>query len=177
MQSGNKKNGGNKVIALVGCASNWQRDLDSLGELGASFDVMAIGLDCPYKGNVKYFATYHIADIPLYQIKRGREGLNTDYKIIAHKSDKKNHVDAVFEYQSPSGSSALLGVFASLEFGYDKIVLCGCPLEGANAKKHPYSVFRKGWQVHKNEVIGKVKSMSGWTAEFLGKPTREWLNE
>lgn len=165
------------VITLCGCAPSWEKDLNRLSEMVVDFHVMSIGVSCPYEGYVKYFATYHIKDIPEYKIKRTRLGFNIDYKIISHRNELKYPVDFVFEYKPPSGSSALLGAIAAMSFGYKKIVLCGCPLEGVNPKQSSYAMFRKGWTVHKNEVIGKVKSMSGWTKELLGEPTREWLKE
>jgi hypothetical protein len=140
------------------------------------FDIMAIGMSCPYEGYIKYFATYHIKDIPEYKIKREQSGLNTDYKIISHVNEKKYPVDFVFPFKPPSGSSALLGAFAAMSFTYKKIILCGCPLEGVNSKQSSYTIFRKGWLHHKNEVIPYCRSMSGWTKELLGEPTQEWLS-
>lgn len=45
--------------------------------------------------------------------------------------------------------------------GYDEVVLAGCPLTGS------YAYFRSGWEVYAEHLAGRVRSMSGWTKEFL----------
>jgi len=165
----------NNVIVLIGCAPCWDNDLNRFKEFGISFDIGAIGLDCPYEGEIKYFFTYHPDDIQLNNEKRKKRGLSLDYTIISHVFDKNHMVSQTEPWESPSGSSAMLGTLFSMRIGYKKIILCGCPLEGNNDKGFSYKPFRKGWETRKEKVINKVKSMSGWTAEFLGKPEEDWL--
>jgi len=177
----------NKVALIVGCAPCWEDDLNQFKTICSEFDVFAIGLDCPYKEEIKYFVTYHIEDIEAY--KRKRTG---DYKIISHTNDfikysrerrKKpewanTNVDIVYPHQAPSGSSSLLGTKAALfKLGYNKVVLIGCPMDTGSIenKAKSYSVFRKGWLYFKSDLVGKVKSMSGWTKELLGEPTKGWV--
>ena len=177
----------NKVALIVGCAPCWGDDLNQFKTICSEFDVFAIGLDCPYKEEIKYFVTYHIEDIEAY--KRKRTG---DYKIISHTNDfikysrerrKKpewanTNVDIVYPHQAPSGSSSLLGTKAALfKLGYNKVVLIGCPMDTGSIenKAKSYSVFRKGWLYFKSDLVGKVKSMSGWTKELLGEPTKGWV--
>ena len=179
----------NKVALIVGCAPCWEDDLNRFKTICSEFDVFAIGLDCPYKEEIKYFVTYHIEDIEAY--KRKKTG---DYKIISHTNDfikysrerrKKpkwanTTVDIVYPHEKPSGSSSLLGAKAALfKLGYDKVVLVGCPMDVGNVenKKKSYTVFQKGWLYFKKDLIGKVKSMSGWTKDLLGEPTKEWIEE
>lgn len=165
----------NSAIVLIGCAPCWDNDLNRFKEFGVSFDIGAIGLDCPYEGSIKYFFTYHPNDIDLYNKKRYQKKLSLDYTIISHVFDKEHIVSQIEPWESPSGSSAMLGTLFSLRAGYEKIILCGCPLEGNNDKGFSYKPFRKGWVARKDKVLNKVKSMSGWTAEFLGKPKEDWL--
>jgi hypothetical protein len=164
-------------IVIMGCAPNWKDDLDKFKLICSDFDVLAVGLDCSYDGRIDYFATYHVEDIPLYHINRFKGNQNTDYKVISHVDSDiaKSHIDIVYPYEPPSGSSSLLGALASKSLGYKKIVLCGCPLEGLNKKKQPYISFQKGWTAKFTQVKGNVKSMSGWTRELLGEPSKEWL--
>lgn len=165
----------NKVIAIIGRAPCWWADLGNLLLMIPEVGIMTIGKDCEYQGHVDYFATYHPADIPLYKAKRNLAGQNTDYKIVCHVSEEKRPADLVFRYEHPSGSSALLGTQAAIFSGYEKVVLCGCPLEGVNEQNYSYSSFQKGWIKHKAGLGNKVRSMSGWTAKFLGIPNKEWL--
>jgi hypothetical protein len=128
-----------------------------------------------YPWPIKYVATYHPEDIPGIQERRRQSGGNTDYKIISHLP--KEGVDiCIPEYWAPSGSSSLLGAQAGLEMGYDRIVLCGCPLTGNAPGGNPYEAFRPGWESRKETLLGKVKSMSGWTRELLGAPDEQWLS-
>ncbi len=183
----------NKVMVIIGAASGWLVDLRGLQNICKNFDVTAIGLDCAYYDHIDYFATYHIEDIKPYYRKRKNLGLNLDYKVVSHTDDyiKYNkektfrkldleglRVDIVIPYKKPSGSSALLGVFLALKLGYEKIVLCGCPMQGIIVKTNSkYDLFQKGWIPNKDMVMNKVKSMSGWTKEFLGEPTKEWIED
>lgn len=178
-----------KAVAVIGCSPDWEADFNKLKEICSNLIIVAVGLDCPYKGRVDYFATLHIEDIIVYYDKRQKEGLNTDYKVIAHTNDfikyEKEHrkkvaynrikIDIVCPYEPPSGSSALLATNAMIKEGFDKIVLCGCPLEGMNKTKQSYVQFQKGWKKHRALLGDKVRSMSGWTRELLGEPNLEWI--
>jgi hypothetical protein len=59
--------------------------------------------------------------------------------------------------------------------GYEKIIVCGCPLIGKNDKDYDYANFQKGWTAKFNEIKHKARSMSGWTKDLLGAPTKEWI--
>ena len=86
------------------------------------------------------------------------------------------------------GSTALFAVLVSIEIGYKKIILAGCPLD---TEGHWY------WEPDTPETLGpiwqctdimawidfkeqqeakNVKSMSGYTAKILGKAKERWLN-
>jgi hypothetical protein len=140
-------------------------------------DYMAIGLDAvdKYPHHIKYFATYHSEDILPAKERRRAIGGNDDYLVISHEA--KDTVGMVVPYKPPSGSSALLGVQAAIILGYDKIVLCGCPLIGKSPKNNKYEDFHQGWEATDKGILSKVRSMSGWTRELLGEPTEEWLRE
>lgn len=80
------------------------------------------------------------------------------------------------------GSSGLIGVFVALHERATKVVLAGIPMsaeyghydqEGDWKEAEHY---RKQWLKVLPTLQGKVKSMSGWTQELLGAPTREWLD-
>jgi len=73
-----------KIAAIIGCASCWENDLNQFKSICNDFDVFAIGLDCPYKGDIKYFVTYHVEDIEPYRRKRIDGNLSCNYKVIAH---------------------------------------------------------------------------------------------
>ncbi len=69
------------------------------------------------------------------------------------------------------GSSALQAVYLALnKWGYDRVVLCGVPLTGANNEGLKYGRFVEAWENVLPEIKGKVFSMSGNTKKLLGGP-------
>ena len=166
----------NKHLFIVGSANNATEDVECfLKQFPIDCRYMSVGLDaCKLPYIWSYIATYHPEeDIKglLSIMKKQSE----PYQIIGHK--QVPYVDIVVPFEKPSGSSALLGSLAAIQMGFNKIILCGCPLQGVNDKKSPYEQFHKGWEAKADEVKPFVRSMSGWTAEFLGKPTIEWMNQ
>ena len=174
-----------RVLVIFGAAPNTVEDFESLIAMGfRDYDVLAVGIDAlsNLKNEyIRYFATYHPMDLASVRFERDQMKRNVDFKIISHKPypDKEHSIVGIIIpidlQKEPSGSSALLGVLGAMKEGYEKMVLCGCPLTGKNTKEQPYSVFRTGWLFHEKAVLGKVKSMSGWTKEILGSPDKEWL--
>jgi hypothetical protein len=141
-----------------------------------SYDFMAIGMDAVdrYRWPIRWCATYHPVEIP--EIRRRREAIggNADFKIISH--ERRDDVDIfIADWWQPSGSSSLLGVQTAIRLGYTRIILAGCPLIGKNAQNGSYENFRKGWEARAFDLGDRVRSMSGWTLDFLGAPTEEWL--
>lgn len=80
-----------------------------------------------------------------------------------------------------AGSSGLFGAKVALEQGFNKVVVCGVPLVAEHnhiQRKRHWSAahaFRSGWKRNHKNLKDAVRSMSGWTKEFLGAPTPEWL--
>jgi len=157
--------------------------LYSYGDNPTACDYMLIGLDSVEKipWPAKYFATYHPSDIEPAMERRKQYGGNINFeKIIAHQQHHNNAtgrdlVDLIIPCEPPTGSSALLGVLAGIRMGYEKIIVCGCPLIGVNDKNYDYANFQKGWTAKLNEIKNVTRSMSGWTRDLLGVPTKEWL--
>lgn len=167
---------GQNYLIIAGAAPNLHVDIAAVPRSGCcDYDFMAIGFDVVDKlaWPILYMATYHPEDIPEARARRERFGGNTDYQVIS--MEKKEGVDIVIPFKPPSGSSALLGTLAAFKLGYKRIILCGCPLDGKNIKGGSYESFRIGWEAAEKEMNDRVRSMSGWTRDFLGAPTDEWL--
>lgn len=168
------------LLIITGSAPCLIQDINALQFPDfCSADWMAIGLDAVdrYAWPIRYMATYHPVEIPAIRERRAHAGGNLDYIVISH--ERKDGVDIV-EPLLPgerSGSSALLGTLAALKLGYTRIILCGCPLTGKNDKGGAYEGFQEGWKQKAAFLAGRVRSMSGWTRDFLGAPTMEWLSD
>lgn len=179
-----------KFAIVMGIAPCLENDLEEIC-FGRSneFDFMAVGVDCSdrVKFDIQHAATYHPDEFPEFKRRRELIGGNLNYKTHSHKngltkSKEIIEVDNIWPLVAAhpySGSSSFLACQAAIGMGYEKIVLCGCPMSGPNAtskKINNYDVFQKGWIMFAPELFGdKVKSMSGWTKEFLGYPKKEWL--
>ncbi len=174
-------------MILIGSAPCAGRDIANMMSLldadYAVADYMLIGIDTVELVSVpvQYFATYHPVDIVPGRVRRALSGGNTDYCVVSHRQycDKNGEplVDEIVPFSPPSGSSALLGALAGVKLCYKKIVLCGCPLEGPTKKNSNYSKYQKGWTAKKAALGDCVRSLSGWTKDFLGEPTRGWLHD
>ena len=173
----------NRYIIVVGAHENAKTEIlfvtGMLFDIRKEFDFMCIGIDAidNVKSEIKYVATYHPTDIR--KIKEKKIG-GFNPKFICHEQNKEKNVDIVIPIYKgageKSGSSALLGVYAAQMLGYNKIIVCGCPLEGVSkTTRYPYSNYRLGWLKSSKLEKDKVRSMSGWTKEFLGEVTKEWL--
>jgi hypothetical protein len=166
-----------KPLLITGSHPDVVADMLAVPCREIEYDLMAIGLDAvdKYLWPVLYVATFHPAEIAEIKDRRAGVGGEHGYKVISH--EHRPEVDIfIADWWKPTGSSALLGAQAALTvLGYERIILCGCPLTGMNGKGNNYETFRRGWETNRGKVIGKVTSMSGWTAELLGKPTEEWV--
>lgn len=168
------------IMIITGSAPCVQEDIDALAGLGHyRCDWMAVGLDAvdKYPWPIKYVVTYHPDDLPGIHQRRKAFGGNLDFDVINYDPPrqvselvKDGVVVLSVPYKSPTGSSALCGALAGIQMGYERIILCGCPLTDAK-----YIVFQAGWTAKKAELNDRVRSMSGWTRELLGAPTEEWL--
>lgn len=168
-----------KLLVVCGSAPCLKEDLETLGELyRGKVDFMAVGLDVAMRPVAwKYIATGHFEDIQFIHQYAALHNLK-GYKLIHH--NKQLGVDIIEPLENwVGGSSALLGVVAALKLGYNKIVLCGCPMAGPNPG-HPgadYSMFQDRWVKEAVGISPHVRSMSGFTKDLLGSPEGEWLNE
>lgn len=85
--------------------------------------------------------------------------------------------------QTNSGSSGLFAVKVALDdLCCDRVICVGMPMDADRAHFHRAGRewrgadrHRKGWEEARDHMKGRVTSMSGWTADFLGKPSPAWL--
>ena len=82
------------------------------------------------------------------------------------------------------GSSSLFGTYICMALGYEKVVLAGCPLD---SKGHWYwgpeiggpqwtGECYQAWLEFASSHEGhKVRSLSGYTAQMVGKAEKSWI--
>jgi hypothetical protein len=80
-----------------------------------------------------------------------------------------------------TGSSGLFAVKVALEEGFNKVLLCGVPMDPKMRhfkRQVPWPSaerFRERWEPYMKTIKLHARSFSGWTAEQLGTPSIEFL--
>uniref|UniRef100_A0A6H1ZEI0 Uncharacterized protein n=1 Tax=viral metagenome TaxID=1070528 RepID=A0A6H1ZEI0_9ZZZZ len=166
-------------------ATPWPHDIMVVNDIG-------IFLPRP----LTHWVSYHSDQLPhLVALREGHLG-NSQIKrhIHTHGAPKPEGAECRWEFEAAGGTSTLFGVRVALAMGYDRVVLCGAPMDsGGHAWTPPPEMWvpdsfvkhgrfgnerlEQDWlQARDNEFSGRVRSLSGRTREWLGCPNGEWLN-
>lgn len=183
------------VVLITGDGKTFPSDLEMFLSWGVPHDVMAIGRSINhYQGKVLHWANVDGTDSSWWAKNLP---LKNDGKLpIRHSIGKAEGYDIDWEIIDPilwdpeevlwHGSTALFAVYISLAIGYEKIVLAGCPLDSKGhfyfADEHygprwtPES-YQAWFEFARTDESRKVRSLSGYTAQIVGEPSKEWLWE
>lgn len=113
-------------------------------------------------------------------------GFDVDWDI---KQPDYHHQDITGDSERSHGSSAFFATLASLQMGYKKIVLAGCPLDTEGHYYFPNKNretlgpiwlgfdFMTWLDFSSTDQAQGVRSLSGYTAIILGEATKDWINE
>lgn len=176
-----------RALVLGGAAGVWEEieRAKSMAEFQIVVATNHAGRD--YEGEVDHWVSFHPNLFPTWLAARSAAG-RPPAKFLWSGIHKGRHVGAnqrglALNYtDSVGGSSGLLATLVALrETAAERIVLCGIPMmpeaehydrPGAweDAKN-----YLKAWKDQKAALIGKVRSMSGWTKDLLGEPDAEWM--
>ncbi len=176
------------ALVLGGAACLWD-DLAKPGQLvGGPWPGLALAVNdsgYAYERRIDCWVTLHPANLEGWMAKREAAGFSMDFEtwggVWRTGTDDSNSplVDHVFPVRRV-GSSGYHAVEVALHLGAARVVTCGIPMDGqphffgtawVSAMAH-----RDAWAASVKEFDGRVRSMSGWTAELLGTPDAEWLN-
>lgn len=164
------------AVVLGGAAGAWE-ELAAASRIAPVRHIFAVNdTAMHYPGHLDAFVTLHPEKLSGWLGARRTAGLPEPGAVIAHRSDPL--VTEVVNYQWPeqqsSGSSGLFAVKIALERTALPVVLCGVPMDAARAhffNGQPWTdveQFRAAWEQVKPR-LARVRSMSGWTAEILGR--------
>jgi len=142
-----------------------------------------------YHGHIDHWVTLHWERMEHWR-KQRPESCGMDYetwcRTTVHTRGAKVKPTHYAEMWVPkAGTSAFFAVQIALKLGHAPIVLAGCPMtataytDGAGTwdgdwPQTEMDIHWPAWELHKDR-LGDVRSMSGRTAELLGKPTPEFL--
>lgn len=183
------------IIFILGDGWSAKADLEAMKNLSDDFEYASLGRSinlletCSHWFNVDSECAIHWAET-LPKISPG-DGLP-----IRHTLGECRNFDADWDIEDIPweldevmwhGSTALFAVMACDKLGFDKIVLGGCPLD---SKGHWYwtdidvpgpiwnaETYQAWFEFMKTPGSKKVRSLSGYTEQMLGSPTKEWLLE
>lgn len=170
---------------VLGGAQNVYEDANKaiklLGEPDVVVAVKDIWIEYP---KVDHVATYHVDRISRELERRRALGYPDPQCVWTYRSVRVMRLQLPLKtLRVNGGSSGLLGALVGIEVA-DKAVLAGIPLDASmphfHNRKHgkPWKdavIYQKHWRAVLNRMLGRVKSMSGYTQELLGEPTKEWL--
>lgn len=169
------------MIALVlGGADCVHADVEAALDLGEFDGVVACNhVGIFWRGRLDAWCSLHGDKLKKpWRASRERLGLPPAGKLFGQEDVAAYR----FPGQNDPGSSGLFALKVALdEMGYDRAVLCGIPLEperqhfNISGPWRPALGYRMGWLEALPHIAHRARSMSGWTAETLGRPDAAWI--
>ena len=183
----------NIMWALVmGRAACVWKDVAAAMELCSYDKIIAVnhtGYD--WFGRLDCWVSFHLQLFPTWASKRAQHGFAPASSYWTEGSQmkvarRKPYLQSSFPFPIQSvacngGSSGMIAVYVAFAVGCTRIVLAGIPLqqeEGHYDEKGPWTAagrYREEWKKRHDVLKDHVRSLSGWTRDFLGEPTKEWL--
>ncbi len=178
---------------VIGCAGKvWDevKRAERLCEYDAVYCVKLAGVH--WTGGRFTWVGLHPEWQEKYSAERAALGHHMDFETVAppdnelgtagkgHKIDRR--VSYRYKGMNSSASSGGYAAKVALDDGFERVVIAGVPMEAHAAhftRGQPWlqrDSFTIGFEKSAPYFAGRVRSMSGWTAELLGAPTEPWLN-
>lgn len=154
----------NDVLAFTGGNSHSDWDLMAVND---------VGMYVP--GRLEHWFSCHGEQLPGWEEVRMFHHEPARYR----HSMKERHPSCIAWPVPTIGTSSLAAVYVALCLGYDRIVLCGAPLDDEGHFFDPSWVRTNFTNEARHDVWaeanrkifdGKVKSMSGFSRDILGAP-------
>lgn len=136
-----------------------------------------------YIGNIDHWVSYHADLLSKWSTLRKQAGLSPVKNFWSGLATSRHEPRDVKRHANRGGSSGLLATCIALdELQASKVVLAGIPIDptmghfdNVNKAWRDGKNYQTHWIQKKNYFNDRVRSMSGWTSELLGKPTIDWL--
>ena len=165
---------------IIGGAHCVFEDIEASQELFLPDEIIVINDIGMYIEEVDHWVTMHPEKMPIWLKQREDHGFVKPKMWTTPEKVEKGIVDG-FSLVNSKGGGGILGVNLAKFLGASKIVLAGIPMtQNAHFNKGSgwieATLYRQFWRGEKSYPKW-VKSMSGWTKEFYGLPTKEWLEE
>lgn len=172
-----------RPVLILGAAASLWTDLAGLGDWPGA--VMAVNrAGAFHAGRLDHWVSLHPDRLGGFMAERERAGRAIDCTTWCQRGDPETRVDVVPQALGCSGSSGLYAVRIALGIlKAQRVVLAGMPMDGGphfydtGRRSGPSFVpYRPEWRrAARDEFAGRVRSLSGWTADLLGRPDPDWL--
>jgi ADP-heptose:LPS heptosyltransferase len=183
---GDPRGDGNGTVAIVvGGAANALKELADAErvcrEAGEEPTIVAVNDMIVLLPGSVVAATLHYLALRDWLAERAAKGFPPPVEVWARWRPPGYPVPITHIAEDWRGSSGLFGVAVALQRGHRRVICVGVPMEPEarhvvrGEPWHDALRFRRGWEEHMPELVGRVRSMSGWTAGRLGVPDGEWL--
>jgi hypothetical protein len=175
-----------RICLVLGSALCLWDDVEAALSLGPVDGVVAAkGAGVVWKGPLDAWVTLHPDRFVKDYRARQKHGYPDVPVMAAHRPHPESKMLNLFlEYkfteQKSSGSSGLFAVKVAQHIGFTHQVLCGMPLDkqagkiGMGARWAGAEGFKRGFKEALPHLTN-TRSMSGWTAQHLGKPDEQFF--
>jgi len=179
------------ALILGGAANVWLDVAKVESLIGGRWPGLVIAVNdvgCFWPRRLDYWFTLHAEKMYRWVALREERGHPMDGLVTVGKAGRnRGRTDEVI--QPWNGGSSSLGAVALTSrehLNCSHVICCGVPMTQqphfAETTEHDpaqdwtaYSGHRRGWERKMGNMLGWVKSVSGWTRDRLGPPTTEWL--
>lgn len=169
-----------KTVLICGGAKSVFEDIKEAKALITPDGIIAINDVFAELEHVDFFCTNHPEKAEKWVQVRRKKGYKDPY---SYWTATNKALPASPKFQTVPGTlggSGLLAVSVARYLGYQKIILAGIPLtaEGGHFfNTRPWKecdYYRHVWGRNTSLKVD-IRSVSGWTSEYFGRPTLEWL--
>lgn len=152
-------------LIIIGDGETREEDFVLATSTKSYFEIMIVNKVIKYGYNYNHWVSYHPE---VFMLRTAWEGLT-------HSNNTRFfRPDVIWKHINEGGTSSLFALEIALKLGYNKIVLCGCPLSG----EYGHDTVIYPWKVkigRRAEVYReKVRSFSGRTLDLLGDARGWW---
>lgn len=178
-----------KVLIIGRARGNWEEveAAKALGSFDQTICINSAGVDYPEPFD--HWVSFHVLNFPAWTEQRAQKGYFPvpNYWSTEFRGSVRSKIpgwDRIKYVRVEGGASGLIAVMVALrELRATRVVLAGIPMTpeaGHYNEEGPWREcihHRGSWQFAEPDMNGIVRSMSGWTQELLGVPTKAWLEQ
>ena len=176
------------ALVLGGAECVWS-DIAEARRIGRPAGVVGcnhIGIAFPHPMDA--WCSLHPDEFGAWSAQRTARGLPAHRELYgqsgaayASKAVQVTLTDMGFTGGTVNGTSSLFACKVALvDLGFDRVVLCGAPMEDGPHFNGPHGLphverHKPAWIAAAPLLRDRVRSMGGWTRELLGEPTVDWF--